>query len=191
MYHDCPTRNPPTYLKVTHLMKLRKKIISLCSLILVAAVPASYAEDKHHHDSAIDRAGVESLSPELRNLLKKEMQAIQKGMMSIVPAYASGNWQEIKNIASKIEHSYILKQSISQNQITELHSVLPSQFIKLDQQFHYYAGMLSHVAEKEKSELVGFYIAKLSESCVSCHSQYATHKFQNFIQANNDDKHSH
>ena len=33
---------------------------------------------------------VESLSPELRSLLLKEMTALQEGMQSILPAYVSG-----------------------------------------------------------------------------------------------------
>jgi len=38
---------------------------------------------------------IESLSPELRDLLQKEMAALQNGMMSKIPAYVSGSWNEI------------------------------------------------------------------------------------------------
>ena len=46
--------------------------------------------------------GVESLSPEIRTLLGKEMLAIQNGMMSVISAYASGNYAEIASIAEQI-----------------------------------------------------------------------------------------
>ena len=41
-------------------------------------------------------------------------------MVSIVPAYASSNWGEIEDIGKKMEHSYILKKSISDAQIEDI-----------------------------------------------------------------------
>lgn len=172
-------------------MKFTGKTIVLFAIMFAITTSVSYGEDKHHHEISKDLSSVESLSPELRKLLTREMQELQKGMMSLVPAYASGNWSEIEDIGTKIERSYILKQSITDAQKTELHNSLPGSFIKLDQQFHYFAGMLSHAAKNKKPELVGFYISKLSESCVSCHSQYATHKFRGFIEPRKGDKRSH
>jgi hypothetical protein len=105
------------------------------------------------------------------------MRQLQKGMTEILPLYVSGRWAEIVPIASKMEGSYVLKQNLSEEQMHELHSKLPSGFIELDQQFHYLSGMLEHAAKMEKAELVGFYFSKMSEICVSCHTQYATHRF--------------
>jgi len=174
-------------------MKFSGKIVGLFTFLLALSVPVSFAEDKHHqyHETSKAVSAVESLSPELRALLTKEMYEIQKGMMAIIPAYAAGNWGEIEAIGNKIEHSYILKQNITEAQVKELHSTLPKQFIKLDKEFHYFAGMLSHAAKKKKPELVGFYFSKLNESCVSCHSQYATHKFQGFGGVKDQGGHSH
>lgn len=171
-------------------MKIIVKWFSVIIVVLFASFSTSHGSERHNHEGKSHLAAVESLSPDLRELLAKEMQALQKGMMSIIPAYASGNWKEIEDIASKMENSYILKQSITETQVKELHRLLPESFIKLDQKFHYYAGMLSHVAMKRKPELVGFYFSKLSESCVSCHSQYATHRFPDFIKKESK-KHSH
>lgn len=154
------------------------------------------AEDQHkpavkEHLASIDSMGVESLSPALRALLAEEMLAIQSGMQAIIPAYAAGNWGEIASIADKIKNSYILKQKLTDDQKEELHSSLPASFIQLDQQFHYFAGMLKHVAEEEKSELVGFYFSKMNDACHACHSQYATHKFPAFEQKGHVKEHSH
>jgi len=169
-------------------MKLTVSIIFF-SLAIFSSL--SYGEDMHSLETKKDITGIESLSPELRELLKKEMLALQKGMMSIIPAYAAGNWSEIESIAHKMKNSYILKQSLTDEQAKELHASLPESFIKLDQEFHYLSGMLNHAAKNKKSELVGFYFSKLSEACVSCHSQYAVHKFPAFARKIITDKHAH
>jgi exonuclease VII large subunit len=158
-------------------------------------MPSSIAEDHTSHTNDVTAAkptsAIEALSPELRALLSKEMQALQQGMISIIPAYIAGNWGEIATTAEKMQASYILKQNLTQPQMHELHSKLPPAFIQLDQQFHYLAGMLKHVASEKKSELVGFYFAKLSESCLSCHSQYASHKFPAFAKQEMKSKAEH
>ena len=169
-------------------MKLAASIIFFTLAILPSL---SYGEDMHSHETKNDITGIESLSPELRDLLKKEMLALQKGMMSVIPAYVAGNWSEIESIAHKMKNSYILKQSLTDKQVKELHTSLPESFIKLDQNFHYLSGMLNHAAKNKKAELVGFYFSKLSESCVNCHSQYALHKFPAFAPKTITDKHEH
>jgi hypothetical protein len=151
------------------------KTLLIIGLSLLLCVTTSFADE-----TTQKKLGIESLSPELRDLLKKEMYALQEGMMSIIPAYISGNWEEIETISLKMKNSYILKQNITKKQIQELHSSLPSEFIKKDKEFHYLSGMLNHAAKNKKSELIGFYYSKLSESCLSCHSQYATHRFPSF-----------
>jgi len=57
---------------------------------------------------------------------------------------------------------------------------LPKHFLNLDEKFHYYSGMLAHVFAKKKPVLISFYFSKMSETCVSCHSLYATKKFPSF-----------
>ena len=146
-------------------------------LTLALISVASFAEDRHADNHAQASQEVENLSTELRGLLSKEMLALQDGMMAIIPAYASGDWHQISHIALKMKNSYILKQSLSTSQVHELHSTLHESFLKNDQKFHYLAGMLSHAADVQKPELIGFYYAELMRSCVSCHSQFAQHRF--------------
>lgn len=161
------------------------KIIFRIVLIAMLLPALSYGEEKHHHDGFETVVGVEALSQELRNLLSQEMRAIQNGMVSIIPAYSSGNWGEIAITAGKIERSYILKQSLTGSQIKELHSLLPPAFIEKDQRFHYLAGMLEYVAKEKKSELINFYFSEMIESCVGCHSIFATKKFPALLQEEN------
>ena len=136
-------------------------------------------------------AGVEDLSPGLRALLIKEMVALQDGMKSIIPAYVSGDMEKISKIAKKMKNSYIIKQNITDDQKHELMTKLPKSFVKSDKKFHEYAGMLEHVAEEKHLDLVGFYYSKLIESCVSCHSEYAGHRFPNLATESSHDAHHH
>lgn len=124
--------------------------------------------------------GIEILSTELRSLLQKEMIAIDAAMKQIVSLNAAGDTQKISKLAKQMKESFILKQSLTQNQRHELHTALPVDFIRQDEKFHYYAGMLEHVSENKKSELIPFYYAKLFEACASCHQTYAKHRFSHF-----------
>ena len=150
--------------------------LAFTSLVLFAS-PCSYGVDVHADGAAENVSAVEALSPALRKLLSSEMQALQSGMMSIIPAYVSGDWGEVAHIAGQMKNSYILKQNLTDEQMHELHTTLPVDFVSQDQKFHYYSGMLEHAAKNRKAELVGFYYSRLAEACVSCHTQYAGHKF--------------
>ncbi len=158
----------------------------LCTILIAVTTfcgtPLAQADD--HAEK-----GVESLSPEVRTLLSKEMVAIQNGMMSVIGAYASGNFEEIATIARQIKNSYILKQAMSRQQRHELHQKLPKSFIHLDQQFHKYAGRLEEAATNNNDELVGFYFSKLVDSCSGCHSQHAKHKFPAFEKPDEESAH--
>lgn len=120
---------------------------------------------------------VDSLSPEVRSLLNKEMIALQGGMQQIIPRMAAGETEQVATIAAKIKHSYILSQALTRKQKHELHTKLPSGFLTLDQAFHRYAGKLQHAAIENNNELMAFYYYKMTEACVTCHSAYAQHRF--------------
>ena len=169
-------------------MKPMTRIVNTCTFLAIFMSLSVYAESTHREE---ENTGIEALSPALRTLLTKEMLAIQTGMMSLIPAYAAGNWSEIEAIAHNIKNSYILKQSLTDEQVHELHSSLPALFIEQDQQFHYFSGMLEHAASMHKPELVGFYFAKMNEACISCHSQFATHRFPALSPQKDSGEHTH
>lgn len=153
-----------------------KRIIQL--VFLASLIPAlCQGEEDMHHQVKQAQSVVAGLSPELQALFSREMLELQKGMMAMVPLYVAGKLDDIEKIAAQMESSYVLKQNLTESQMHELHAKLPDAFIEQDQQFHYLAGMLAHVANVGKTELVGFYIAKMSDSCLACHSAYATDKF--------------
>ncbi|MCW8878125.1 MAG: hypothetical protein OQJ89_14475 [Kangiellaceae bacterium] len=162
-------------------MKNFKKI--LIPTIFLFSLPVLHAEEYK---------SVEKLSNELRVLLQQEMRAIESGMKDIVSANAHGDTELVASIAGNIKNSFILKQKLTKQQKHELHEKLPGTFLEKDKQFHYYAGMLEHVAKNNKQELVSFYYSKLVESCSSCHQAHAQHRFPKFIiGAKEQAEHSH
>ncbi len=124
---------------------------------------------------------VETLSPELRELLQQEMLEIQKGMQNIIPALASGNYKEVTTVANKINKSFILKQKITKQQKHELKDKLPNAFILKDEEFHKIAGLLSTASRKHNEKLTILYYSKLLMACSQCHSQHAIKQFPLFV----------
>ena len=152
------------------------KCISYHSLLAMVVLNLAFMS----FGTAAEDSAVESLSPEIRGLLKKEMAAVEVAMKDIITANATGDSEKIAVIAQQIKDSFILKQGLTKQQKHELHSVLSADFIQQDQAFHYSAGMLAHAAEMKKPELINFYFGQLFEACSSCHKVHANHRFQQF-----------
>jgi cytochrome c556 len=142
-------------------------------ILLAMSVLFANAADHGGH-SQVD------LSAPVKKLIIKEMRLIQKGMLAINKAAVRGDWKEIEKTAMQIKNSYILKQKLTAAQKKELGHKLPADFKEKDQKLHEYAGMLAHVAEEKKLELVSFYTYKMTESCMACHAKYAPQRFTGF-----------
>lgn len=133
-----------------------------------------------------------NLPAEIKPLLKKEMLAIEKGMQDLVSAMAKGDWAKTAEIGKQIQASYLMKQSLTVEQMQHLHHSLPEQFIRLDHSFHHYAGMLAHAAEVKNMDVMSFYFYKMNDSCMQCHAHYAQEQFPAFSTAReNHPKHQH
>ncbi len=156
-------------------------IITLtCFIASCTSLHATGQDIEHEKHVQVKQHSTElNLDAGLRQLLREEMQAIQTGMMSLVPAIASGDWGEVARIGKKMQGSYILKQKLTPEQRHTLHSSLPAEFIKRDQAFHKDAGMLAHAAEMGHPDIANFYVYKLITACVECHAEFATQRFPN------------
>jgi hypothetical protein len=157
-----------------------KAYLSLATLSLSLLISACAGFHKTPTEKSIEPS-IEpthlQLDADIHLLLKQEMQAIQQGMMSLVPAIASGDWNKVAQIGSDIEGSYLLKQKLTKAQLHALHSSLPAEFIKQDQAFHHSAGMLAHAAEMGNADIVNFYFYKLNTACIECHTEFAQPRF--------------
>jgi len=121
-----------------------------------------------------------NIPEDIKPILKKEMLAVEKGMQELISTIAKGDFEKTAIIGKQIQASYILKQSLTAEQMKQLHHSLPESFISQDHAFHQYAGMLAHAAEMKNTEVINFYFYKMNESCVRCHSQYAQERFPAF-----------
>lgn len=170
-----------------------KRALAICALGLIAVTGGAIAHEPagHSHDPAhmsqppphADEGGKAApaekidVSPELKKILTEEMKAIQKGMQELIPAMASGDGLKVAEIGAKLEGSYIMAQKLSPKQMEELHQGLPEGFVAMDEEFHHFAGALTHAAYMKHWDMVALFYSKLTEACVNCHSAYAAEKF--------------
>lgn len=146
-------------------------------LVTIVSAPVSAGYEQTHKRLHQPPTASQKLSPRLRQLLIKEMLALQKGMKLLVAAIISGNWDKASDIGSKIHDSYILKQKLTKAQAEELHRTLPVSFQEMDQALHQYAAKLAQAAKNKNAELTVFYFYKMTDACLGCHTRYATHRF--------------
>jgi hypothetical protein len=132
-----------------------------------------------------------AISPALRELLREEMRGISSGVQALVPAIAAGDWKAIADTSAQIKASYIMEQKLTPAQKEELESALPEVFKLMDANFHREAGNLGRVAEARDAELTVFYFYRMVESCVACHSAYATTRFPNLAVGAAGEAHQH
>lgn len=117
------------------------------------------------------------LSPELRAAFIAEMQHLDTGLQRALSAVARADWAVVEHTAHEIRGSFILEQQLSAEQLAELHRVLPDAFLALDREFHGHAERLALAAKRADAELAAFYTYQLINGCVTCHGQYARHRF--------------
>jgi len=158
--------------------------VKILTVLSIALLVSCTVKQTGYHQNHVSHHETLSLPKDLSHLLTLEMQAINQGMMELVPAIASANWQEVAEIGSQIKNSYIMHHRVSKQQRKTLHRILPKEFKILDYQFHQLAGMLAHSAKMQKPELVNFYFYKLNEACGECHSRYASSRFPGFSDSN-------
>lgn len=151
----------------------RPSVISAAVLWIALAIGAS-AQEAHHESGVLD------LSASLRAALIAEMQHVDSNMQRIVAGLPRADWPAVVEASQNIKGSFILEQKLSAEQRTELHQALPGHFLALDARFHATADRLAAAAREGDGELAAFYTYKLAESCVSCHAQYALHRFPAF-----------
>lgn len=146
----------------------------LITLLCIAWATGAAAQHADPESPVLD------LSGPLRAALIEEMQQVDANLQRIVAALPRAEWPAVAEASRNIAASFILKQKLSAEQRAELHEALPEHFLVLDARFHDTAHRLADAAHEKDAELVTFYVYKLEESCVSCHAQYALHRFPGF-----------
>jgi len=166
----------------------RWSLFAALMILLVAWVAPAEGRGQHEHGSAEASSGTqgdvaEALPEDLRALLNEEMRLIDGAMGEIGSALAVGDWEAVAAVATEIEGSFILKQSLTPEQGEILHSTLPSRFVELDMAFHGRAAALAHAAEAGDAEIAAHHFSRLVEGCISCHREFAPGRFPGLAKA--------
>ena len=162
----------------------------LCVVLTYLLIACTARNNDLTHTNRHIHQQLPPLPGDISLLLTLEMQAISKSMMELVPAIATADWQKISDIGSQIKQSYIMQHQLTDQQRQTMLRILPTDFKKIDFQFHQTAGKLAHAAEQHNRELINFYFYKLNEACSQCHSQYALVKFPGFIEPESPFEHT-
>lgn len=176
---------------------MRNRFVPVTLLAAAALAAVTLSAQVHEHAAlhepgeSAEPAGVASLSPELRTLFKLEMAGLQGAMLELFPAVISGDWEGIARLAVKIREGFVLAQQLTPAQREELHRALPAGFLERDVEFHQLASGLEHAAHRKQADVVTFYVHKLTEGCVGCHSRYAPERFPALAPAGPAPAHAH
>jgi len=144
-----------------------RRTIYAAVAVLFALSAGAYAEDP---------VGPK-LTPRLKELIANEMQQVAQATADISLAIASGDHETVMKLGIGVRDSFILKQSLTDQDKKDLMGAVPPEFIALDRRFHGLAGKLAHAAEEHDSELQAVYYAKMLDSCVACHAHFAADRF--------------
>lgn len=144
--------------------------------LLAAATITAFAVCTATADEPADAAPALTLPADVLDLLRQEMREISAGMQRVAPAIAMGAWKTVADTGARIRSSYVMEQALTPEQRKALEA-LPEGFKRLDREFHRQAEALQQAAEHEDAELAAFRYYKLVDTCVACHTAYASHRF--------------
>lgn len=141
----------------------------------------AHTQQTEHSEIHSNEAKPEKLElPEhLLNILRIEMQQIDSGMGNLLSSLAQGNAEEAVKVAEHLHNTYILKQRLSKQDLKQLISLLPADFVKLDRGFHGNAQKIAEAVKQNDFETAVKLYSEMAQACVACHKQYAFTRFPN------------
>ena len=146
-------------------------IIPVCLTCFIFTMFANIEESGSAYDT---------LSPDIRGVLMEEMNLVQNAMRELIASISAGDWETTAKTGKKMADSFILKRQLDEKQMETIQQSLPEHLIQLDNNFHRQAERLSRAASERDQELVAFFFSRLANSCIDCHSRYASHRFIGF-----------
>ena len=117
------------------------------------------------------------LTGKLRGLLIQEMVQIESAMLHTYSAIVQGNHATVAQQGQAIHDSFILAQSLTEQDHQDLTAALPEEFLEMDTQFHKLAALLAQAGENKNSQGQVDVFNRMTEACVVCHSRYVTDRF--------------
>jgi hypothetical protein len=117
------------------------------------------------------------LTPKLRDALRQEMASVLLASRDIVAALAIGDHATVAERAQQIHDSFILEQSLTDEDREDLEAALPPEFVELDRGFHETSAALAAAARAEDVEQELNTFTRMTEACVACHGRFAADRF--------------
>lgn len=117
------------------------------------------------------------LTDKLDRLLREEMRSIQTAMGQIHSAIVMGQHEKVAQQAQNIHDSFILQQSLTDQDRKDLMSAVPEGFIELDKEFHKLAASLAEAGRNDETEKQLKLFGKMTGNCIQCHSTYVSDRF--------------
>lgn len=118
------------------------------------------------------------LTDKLRGLLVKEMVEIETAMKETYSAIIQGRHDEVAQKGQAIHDSFILEQSLTEQDEQDLMAAVPEEFLQMDEHFHQLAASLAEAGKQEDTQAQTETFNRMTESCVACHSRYVTDRFE-------------
>lgn len=146
--------------------KTNGSLLSILILSLAVSLTATAAEPV-----------TPKLTDKLDRLLREEMRSIQTAMGQIHSAIVMGQHDKVAKQAQGIHDSFILQQSLTEQDRKDLMSAVPKGFIKLDKEFHQLAASLAEAGRNDDTEKQHKLFGKMTGNCIQCHSTYVSDRF--------------
>ena len=120
------------------------------------------------------------LPEKLRELLLREMNAIEGASLSIQSALVRGEDARVAELAQQIHDSFILRQEMTEADRKALRAAVPKAFVERDQAFHALTGDLAEAAREGDAERQRALFGEVVSACAACHALYAGNRFPGF-----------
>ena len=118
------------------------------------------------------------LTDKLRGLLVKEMVEVEMAMKETYSAIIQGRHDEVAQKGQAIHDSFILEQSLTKQDRQDLKAAVPEGFLQIDERLHQLAATLAEAGKQKDTQTQVNTFNRMTESCVACHSRYATDRFE-------------
>ena len=116
-------------------------------------------------------------TPKLRDTLRGEMGHVLGASQDILAALVAGDHATVAERAQNIHDSFILEQSLTEQDLRDLEQAVPPAFLELDRAFHVTAANLAVAARAGDAAREAELFGRMVQDCTICHGRFAADRF--------------
>ncbi|WP_440997496.1 hypothetical protein [Arhodomonas sp. SL1] len=128
------------------------------------------------------------LTEKLDRLLREEMRSVQAAMGQIHSAMVMGEHAAVAEAAQRVHDSFILQQSLTDEDRRDLKAAVPPGFIQLDREFHELSANLADAGRSEDTASQFRVYNRMTRNCIQCHARYVSDRFPGVEQLGDGDR---